>query len=443
MDYDPRASLHVEDDQQTLEAMSTSEENLIPQKKHIPQFMPEPFILSSNNKRHSNNNSSFDDYFLGPRELDRHSKWPMLLRIHGSCLPELVLPLLVVGGWTTAVCLFSRHIHDLGISHTLLTVLGFVVALSLSFRSSTAYERYMEGRRAWTTLGMVSQNFARNVWINAVEREESAKEDLLAKITALNLVVAFAQALKHRLRFEPYTHYSDIRDLVQHLDTFAKEATELEPHREDRDPPSFWKSWGEYLGISFAMSNPRKVLKRAKHPLGNLPLEILNHLTVYVNNIMAAGCFKANIYQTHALSSVWIMHDIMANTDRILNTPLPLAYTIAISQLTWVYILILPFQLYTTLGLVAIPGTLFAAYIILGFAYIGQEIENPFGHDVNDLPLDDFCNQIAADIDIIAASAPKDSETFVKSKNNRLMHPLNHGGYDVWEDQKCAAEVEE
>lgn len=52
------------------------------------------------------------------------------------------------------------------------------------------------------------------------------------------------------------------------------------------------------------------------------------------------------------------LNDIQANTDRILNTPLPLAYAIAISQLTWVYILILPFQLYTTLGMVAIPGTL-------------------------------------------------------------------------------------
>lgn len=29
---------------------------------------------------------------------------------------------------------------------------------------------------------MVSQNLARNIWINAVEREESEKEDLLAKV---------------------------------------------------------------------------------------------------------------------------------------------------------------------------------------------------------------------------------------------------------------------
>jgi len=58
------------------------------------------------------------------------------------------------------------------------------------------------------------------------------------------------------------------------------------------------------------------------------------------------------------VNAVLTMNDVMATTDRILNTPLPLAYAICISQLTWVYILILPFQLYNTLGLVAIPGTL-------------------------------------------------------------------------------------
>lgn len=121
--------------------------------------------------------------------------------------------------------------------------------------------------------------------------------------TALNLIVAYAQALKHRLRFEPYTHYRDLRDLVGHLDTFAKEATEFEPQRDD-DPPTFWESWGDYLAIPMFTSNPRKTIKRASYPLGNLPLEILNHLTVYINSIVAGGCFRANIYQTQACESV-------------------------------------------------------------------------------------------------------------------------------------------
>lgn len=75
-----------------------------------------------------------------------------------------------------------------------------------------------------------------------------------------------------------------------------------------------------------------------------------------------------------------------------------------------------------------------AAYMILGFASIGREIENPFGHDVNDLPLDDFCSQLAVDIDIIAATAPKDADCFVKSDRNQLMHPLSRSGYEEWSE---------
>ncbi len=48
---------------------------------------------------------------------------------------------------------------------------------------------------------------------------------MLAKITGLNPIVAFAVALKHRLRYGPYTYYEDLNGLVGHIQTFAKAAT--------------------------------------------------------------------------------------------------------------------------------------------------------------------------------------------------------------------------
>jgi putative membrane protein len=80
---------------------------------------------------------------------------------------------------------------------------------------------------------------------------------------------------------------------------------------------------------------------------------------------------KVSVYQTQSLAALQTMNDVLSGTDRILNTPLPIAYTIAISQITWVYILLLPFQLYKALGWVTIPASVFAAYIILGIALIG------------------------------------------------------------------------
>jgi hypothetical protein len=126
------------------------------------------------------------------------------------------------------------------------------------------------------------------------------------------------------------------------------------------------------------------------------------------------------------------MNDILTGCDRILNTPIPLAYSIAISQITWTYILILPFQVYQKLKIITVPATLLAAYIILGLSLIGSEIENPFGLGVNDLPLETFCQQIASDVDIIASSpAPKAGE-FVKRALNLPLFPLSWAGYPSW-----------
>src|SRR5205809_6457833 len=100
------------------------------------------------------------------------------------------------------------------------------------------------------------------------------------------------------------------------------------------------------------------------------------------------------------------MNEVLTGTERILSTPLPLAYGIAISQITWVYIILLPFQLYTALGWITIPGTMVAAYIILGIAAIGHEIENPFGNDVNDLPLDNYCQQLSSELDQLTSMSP-------------------------------------
>jgi len=75
-------------------------------------------------------------------------------------MPRMILPLLFVSGWVTTITCISKFVWPLGVNSSLpltilslmrsvlLTVLGFVVALSLSLRSSTAYERYSEGRKS-------------------------------------------------------------------------------------------------------------------------------------------------------------------------------------------------------------------------------------------------------------------------------------------------------
>jgi hypothetical protein len=113
----------------------------------------------------------------------------------------------------------------------------------------------------------------------------------------MNLVVAFAVSLKHKLRFEPYTYYDDLVDLVDHIDTLAKTAT-LDQDVAGPKRYTIFKAVGENLGLSFATSNPRKMLKRSNKPLGNLPLEILCYLTAYVDELVANGQLPVGMQQT-------------------------------------------------------------------------------------------------------------------------------------------------
>lgn len=90
--------------------------------------------------------------------------------------------------------------------------------------------------------------------------------------------------------------YEDLVPVAGHLDTFAKTAHDSELLKAHKK--STWKAAGEYLGVPFAESNPRKLIKRSKKPLGNLPLEILNHLAAYIQMSVDNGTLASATVQT-------------------------------------------------------------------------------------------------------------------------------------------------
>ncbi len=98
--------------------------------------------------------------------------------------------------------------------------------------------------------------------------------------------------------------------LVGHLDTFAGAATRDDPTKARREPTRFIKHVGEYLGVSFATSNPRKIIKKAKRPLGNLPLEIIVYLSSYVDEIIANGQLSIPMQQTLAYNNIAALNDV-------------------------------------------------------------------------------------------------------------------------------------
>ena len=112
------------------------------------------------------------------------------------------------------------------------------------------------------------------------------------------------------------------------------------------------------------------------------------------------------------------MIDTLGNCERILKTPIPLAYAIHLKQLLLLYCLALPFQMVRDLTWGTGPVVALISFTLFGIEEIGIEIENPFGHDANDLPLDNICAVMQRNIDdLITTLSPsvhdrlKDQET--------------------------------
>ncbi|KAK6331500.1 hypothetical protein TWF730_004582 [Orbilia blumenaviensis] len=380
--------------------------------------------------------SDIDAYFTGPIDATKGSKLPYFMRLRGSVLPGLILPMLFVTAWSVWITCVHIIVTPLNINSVLLTVLGFLVGLALSFRSSTAYERYNDGRKCWSALALNVRNMARIIWVHINERPgEQGTEDLLDKLTALNLLLAFCVSLKHKLRHQPEYDYKDLQGLISHIQTFAKQA-----HQAGELPPrktiTTAQRISNYLGITFLQKRPAqryKAYKKAGMLHGNLPLEIMTYISAYIDAAIARGGLPISACQSVAMTYLGGMNDALTNCERISQTPLPIAYNIVISQITWLYVLFLPFQLVATLRWITIPGTLIAAYIILGFAAIGREIEDPFGSDVNDLNLDLYCETISIELDMITSlPPPRQREGWIAREDNYVMFPNTRDGYGVW-----------
>lgn len=94
----------------------------------------------------------------------------------------------------------------------------------------------------------------------------------------------------------------------------------------------------------------------------------------------------------------------------------------------------MPFQLVHLMGWIAAPVTTFSAYIILGFHAIGNEIENPFGPEVNDLPMELYCANIASDIAIITSKPAFKPPDIVQHADNKPLYPISSAGSAFWLD---------
>ncbi|HLO84682.1 MAG TPA: bestrophin family ion channel [Nostocaceae cyanobacterium] len=280
------------------------------------------------------------------------------LQLRGSVLTAIYLR--VIGCGIFGVLVSILYHLKLPVSQPILgsVIPSIVLGLLLVFRTNTAYERFWEGRKCWGSLNNAVRNLARQIWVSVAEKTPG---DRIDKIDALKLLVAFAVGTKLHLRGEAVN--SELEELM---------------------PTS------KYIKLKI-MNNP--------------PLEIAFWISDYLQQQFNRNCI--NSYQLASMQDLLnTLVDNLGACERILKTPMPLAYAIHLKQLLLLYCLLLPFQIVASLGWWTGVITALVSFTLLGIEAIGLEIENPFGYDANDLPLDAICNTMKRNMEDLISLTP-------------------------------------
>ncbi|HTL89929.1 MAG TPA: bestrophin family ion channel [Leptolyngbya sp.] len=272
------------------------------------------------------------------------------LQIRGSVVIQVLPRSLFCGFFGLLITIAFFHRYPVSLPALASLIPNIVLGLLLVFRTNTAYDRFWEGRKAWGKLVNDARNLARQVWVSVAETSE---QDRVSKIETLQLLVAFSVAVKCHLRREPLG--SEMERIV-HPDRFVR-------LKEIAHPPlriAFWI--GDYLQLQYQRDR--------------IKINQLVEMEILLNGLV----------------------DCLGTCERILKTPMPIAYAIHLKQLILLYCLSLPFQMVESLGWWTPLVIILISFTLLGIEGIGIEIENPFGRDPNDLPLDTICETMLENI---------------------------------------------
>ncbi|KAI9025023.1 Bestrophin, RFP-TM, chloride channel-domain-containing protein [Phycomyces nitens] len=144
----------------------------------------------------------------------------------------------------------------------------------------------------------------------------------------------------------------------------------------------------------------------------SLPIEILFKIALYINQAKAAEKIESSFVAV-TTSSLDTLTNSLTAFERIVHTPIPKAYNIHLKQGVLLYIFFLPFALVESIGWLAAPVVALVSFTLFGIEAIGAEIENPFGYDENDLPLNRYCEDLKKEVEYIIYHIPSKSSSIL------------------------------
>lgn len=281
------------------------------------------------------------------------------LMIRGSTIPFIWKRILFTTAFSVLVTLAwqSWHLDYYSLTTTPFSLIGVALSIFLGFRNNASYSRFWEGRQLWGSLINNSRNWSRQVLTltqaspDADDSERQALRDW--QRTLVQRQIGYIHALRVHLR-----QTRAWSTLAPHLP--APELQQLET--ASNPPAAISQTTGALLMDGYR--------RGWMHPM-HLPV-LEQSLSNNVN--YQGGC------------------------ERILSTPVPFIYTVLTHRIVAVYCITLPFGIHETVGWMTPLVVLLISFAFYGLDAIGDEIEEPFGMDPNDLPLDFMSTMIETNL---------------------------------------------
>ena len=220
------------------------------------------------------------------------------------------------------------------------SLLGFVLALLLVFRTNSDYDRWWEGRKLWGSLVNNTRNFS--LKLNAFLPDNANKAFWRNNI--INYTFAVKEHLRNGVKKE------EMQDAKDGL--FAHE---------------------------------------------------------HIPNIIASDMYKElnRLYTSKTITGdelflldkeLKAFTDIVGACERIRKTPIPFSYSLFLKKFIFLYTMTMPFGMVYDFKFWTIPIVCLILYVLGSIELIGEEIEDPFGLEPNDLPTDALANTIKANV---------------------------------------------
>lgn len=270
---------------------------------------------------------------------DRRPTWLRLLfSLRGSALVRVRYRLLFVVVVSLIVTVIEEYFeYRFSVPVGIMSLLGVALGIFLGFRTSASYDRFWEGRKLWGRLVNESRSLARHTLVFLSGASFEKRKELIYR------QIAFVHALRMQLR-----------------DQF--ELAKLAPYLPQQD---------------------LEAAGRSRNPANQIVLDLGRAL----KNEAGPGGYGEYAF-VEAMRYCRELTDIQGGCERIKSTPIPHSYTVLIHQVVAMYVFILPFGVIDALHLLTPIAVFVIAFTFLGLDAVGDEIEDPFGEDENDLPLD-------------------------------------------------------